>query len=78
MGPRLSRMAEMSSKVLDSQSVSGASGELAEGLSRAWTMSWAKAMTVSVEEAVGIWTLEGNHSRVSQMRSCFVSQIQTL
>jgi hypothetical protein len=34
-------------------------------------------MTKSMDEARGIVTLVGNHSRVPQMRSRLVSQIQT-
>jgi hypothetical protein len=37
-------------------SVSGARGELADGLLRAWVTSWRAATSMSVEEAVGIPT----------------------
>lgn len=59
-------------------SVSGASGELADGFCSAATMSWRPARIKSVEEARGIGILEGNHEMVSQMRVVLVSKIHTL
>jgi hypothetical protein len=57
-------------------SVRGASGELADGLFKAVTMSWMPASTRSVEDASGIVTFVGNHETVSQMRAQRVSQSQ--
>ena len=58
-------------------SLVGASGEAGEGLRRATVRSLAAAIAASVDEALGMVTLEGNQARVSAMRSAMVSQIQT-
>jgi hypothetical protein len=73
------RLVRTSARVLSvfvSLSVSGASGEPAEGCWRAWTMSLAPAITKSIDDARGMITCIGNQSRVSQVRSRRVSNAQ--
>ena len=66
------------SKTATSLSVSGASGEPGEGFRSARTMSFAAAMTMSVDDAVGMVTVVGNQTTVSEIRSARVAVIQTL
>lgn len=75
-GLRLRRMLVSDVRVADSLVVSEASGELGDGCWSAWMMSWAAAMTMSVEEAVGMGTCSGNQVTVSGVRSLCVSHIQ--
>ena len=59
-------------------SLVGESGDAGLGFWRAWMRSLAAAVAASVEEAVGIFVLEGNHDKVSEILSAEVSLIQTL
>ena len=59
-------------------SVSGSSGDPCDGFFRAERMSWIPARIRSLEDARGMVTLVGNQAKVSQMRSCRVSQIHTV
>jgi hypothetical protein len=75
-GRQLVKISERFRRTEVSLSVSGARGDPAEGLFRAWTLSRAPAMTRSRDEAVGIATCCGNHCKVSQVRSRLVSHTQ--
>ena len=52
----VAKMSASWSKAARLPSPMGERGELGDGLSRAWTRSWAAAMAMSVDEAVGILT----------------------
>ncbi len=58
-------------------SLVGDKGEAGDGWSNAAVRSQAAAMAASLEEAEGMWTFDGNHARVSAMRSAIVSTTQT-
>ena len=61
----------MEAKVLmeaDLLSVRGTRGDWSDGFARAWIMSFAVALMMSVEEASGMVTLVGNQLSVSQIR----------
>ena len=55
----------------------GARGDAGEGCFRAVMMSLEAARMRSADDAVGITTWDGNHERVSALRSARVSVIQT-
>ena len=61
----------------DSLSVRVARGYWADGFARAWIMSLAAALMMSVEEASSMVTLVENQLIVSQIRWRWVSHIHT-
>jgi hypothetical protein len=58
-------------------SLVGERGDAGDGFKNAWIRSLASAVAVSADKAVGMVTLDKNHTAVSAMRSAMVSAIHT-